>query len=195
MTLTQRDNGNRVREPPQGKTAFGRVPLLLTWDKMGHTGQAWDTLCDRVAVRDLQPMVTESKIRAVMSFVHDHGYVQYRDGLEARYPRLKLCEVCRSRNHAAYVFDHCHDHGWVRGILCGLCNSQMRLIDRGRLEIPHYVEHRRKCPDCRKNRKPRVRPVSCWSCSGGFLWLATLGRMSKCPICRGAGIVTPGGSR
>jgi hypothetical protein len=51
VTLTQSDNGNRVREPPQRKKAFGRVPLLLAWDKMGHTGQRWDTQRDIIAVR------------------------------------------------------------------------------------------------------------------------------------------------
>ena len=27
----------------------------------------------------------------------------------------------------------------------------------------------------------------CWNCSGGFLWLPAIGRMGRCPICRGTG--------
>src|SRR5262249_1726039 len=28
-----------------------------------------------------------------------------------------------------YVYEHCHQHDYIRGVTCGPCNMQMRLID------------------------------------------------------------------
>lgn len=30
----------------------------------------------------------------------------------------------------AYVLDHCHKHGWIRGVICQTCNNQMKEYDR-----------------------------------------------------------------
>jgi Recombination endonuclease VII len=55
-----------------------------------------------------------------------------------------------------YVYDHCHEHGYVRGILCAGCNVTMGLVDAGRghesmavLENPGpYDRWRKRCPEC-----------------------------------------------
>ncbi|MFB4318137.1 endonuclease domain-containing protein [Actinomadura sp. 21ATH] len=66
------------------------------------------------------------------------------------------CEVCGGVDHPR-VRDHCHSHGWIRGILCNYCNGLMQSIDRGAFPGRHtrnaedwmYVQHWLRCPDCR----------------------------------------------
>jgi hypothetical protein len=52
------------------------------------------------------------------------------------------------------VRDHCHAHGWVRGIVCRRCNTRLERIDR---QVAPRVEEklllallavRNRCPDC-----------------------------------------------
>ena len=62
MTVTRSDQGSRARGLPQRKTAFGRVPLLLSLDKWDIRDTFGTTQRDRVAVRDPRPMVTERNI-------------------------------------------------------------------------------------------------------------------------------------
>jgi Recombination endonuclease VII len=71
-------------------------------------------------------------------------------------PKVALgtpCESCGSTKTRP-VADHCHAHGWVRGLICRQCNGLMGLIDQ---RITPQVEavllkallalwHR--CPDC-----------------------------------------------
>lgn len=68
-----------------------------------------------------------------------------------------------------FVFDHCHEHGWIRGVICASCNGKMRNVDLRmeysevqtigfdddypielELPTPAYNRHWEKCPDCRK---------------------------------------------
>lgn len=80
------------------------------------------------------------------------------------------------RFRSQMVIEHCHDHGWIRGITCRSCNGKMALIDAGRKPdyyrppsvkriieyggdiIPpkNYRAHRNKCPECaaKSRRKP-----------------------------------------
>jgi hypothetical protein len=66
------------------------------------------------------------------------------------------CEICGGVGYPR-VRDHCHRHGWERGVLCNYCNGLMQSIDRGalpgryfsRAEARSYVLHWLKCPDCR----------------------------------------------
>jgi hypothetical protein len=53
------------------------------------------------------------------------------------------------------MFDHCHVHGWVRGLACHDCNVLLGVADAGRLAAgdspwaPAVLAFRRNCPDCR----------------------------------------------
>lgn len=106
---------------------------------------------------------------AAPGFIACYGPVQYSEHLGARYPRTGECEVgiCRALadetgpppwKSAALVFDHCHAHGWVRGLICGACNNRVILADRGSLEtVAKFYgpagravleAHLAKCPDC-----------------------------------------------
>lgn len=53
------------------------------------------------------------------------------------------------------MFDHCHVHGWVRGLACHDCNVLLGAADAGRLAAgdstwaPAVLAFRLNCPDCR----------------------------------------------
>jgi len=110
-------------------------------------------------------------------FIERHGLVRWTKGIGARYPRDGSCEVCgvtaadlqarysaagytetARRHFTRLVFDHCHEHGWVRGLLCLPCNNDLAILERGQRggELPSIgtrpllllIAHYRKCPDC-----------------------------------------------
>lgn len=60
---------------------------------------------------------------------------------------------------AVLVFDHCHVHGWVRGIVCMACNNALgnqelrdvylaKQRDGGSAEAAAMLVYLVKCPDC-----------------------------------------------
>jgi len=54
---------------------------------------------------------------------------------------------------AMLVFDHCHAHGWVRGLVCMACNNALRGMEHGRVEpiateAAAMLMHLSKCRDC-----------------------------------------------
>jgi hypothetical protein len=107
-------------------------------------------------------------------FIAEHGLVQYHSRLD--YQRDGLCEIAgcadlragfaskpgsrrgwnvsESRDSPLH-FDHCHAHGWIRGLVCASCNSVTRHLDRHgyllRYRAPlreAYRRHLNQCPDC-----------------------------------------------
>lgn len=59
----------------------------------------------------------ESAIRS-LAWAHDALLLQYRQG-----PRRLAAGPCSICGEPAKCVDHCHAHGWIRGPLCGRCNS------------------------------------------------------------------------
>jgi Recombination endonuclease VII len=67
-------------------------------------------------------------------------------------PQGATCAACGSPH--LLVRDHCHEHGWMRNIVCRACNAYLGYIDRG--YSPCVKEHlltalmavRNSCPDC-----------------------------------------------
>lgn len=76
--------------------------------------------------------------------------VKYRTGP----PPRTACEACGQV--AKQETDHCHTHGWVRGVLCRSCNALMILVDRRiapKVEavlVTALVAVRNHCPGCER---------------------------------------------
>jgi hypothetical protein len=94
--------------------------------------------------------------------------IRYDAALSAYVP-LPADATCAACNSGMLpVRDHCHEHGWVRDIVCMRCNAYLALIDRGfapGVTDDHFAELlavRNLCPDCKpigdadlKPRDPR----------------------------------------
>lgn len=79
-----------------------------------------------------------------------------RYGEHARIAPGTACLMCRTQPERP-VMDHCHEHGWTRGVLCMRCNALMASVDRrvmpsaNRLTgtVPtEAIAHAHRCPDC-----------------------------------------------
>lgn len=74
--------------------------------------------------------------------------IKYKPGL----PRPHgLCELCVTQD--AFLHDHCHKHGWIRGRLCRDCNRLMWRVDNRkpvRSEITDLTikAYQAQCRDC-----------------------------------------------
>lgn len=69
---------------------------------------------------------------------------------------------CLDGRDSGFVYDHCHRHGYVRGIICTSCNNVMRYVDKimdaGKPErlikvqtwapASSYIRHWEVCPEC-----------------------------------------------
>jgi hypothetical protein len=88
-------------------------------------------------------------------------------GLRARgilSPATPPCEIdgCRNRSPlpghrgrgTGYVYEHCHQHDYIRGVTCGPCNVQMTLMDArvdtcaARPRFGAYLAWWLRCPTC-----------------------------------------------
>lgn len=75
---------------------------------------------------------------------YSHGKGQWKIDL-----RKDPCIICASTWRT--VVDHCHEHGWVRGVLCQGCNHRMGCADAGKpgyAEDERHVTHRLRCAQC-----------------------------------------------
>lgn len=76
--------------------------------------------------------------------------VKYKPG-PALIPLGAVCGACGAAE--GLVRDHCHEHGWVRGIVCRRCNRRLGHIDqrfrpRGEIELLiSLLAVRNRCPD------------------------------------------------
>lgn len=105
------------------------------------------------------PTVSWLQVAEVPSggFVVRSGFVQYSPYRLRKYSRDGLCEICGRppSGKPILLFDHCHRHGWVRGLICNWCNIQAGYVenDQSRRALSYFLqrfpEYRRNCPDCR----------------------------------------------
>jgi hypothetical protein len=102
------------------------------------TRQGWVTLCPDCTAADTRPYADEM-----------HG-LRYAEVKRRGLPEIGTwrCLLCPQR--AMYI-DHCHDHGYVRGPLCGGCNVSERptfyLYD---VRDPKWIRHWRRCVACQE---------------------------------------------
>ena len=70
-----------------------------------------------------------------------------------RVPPGSACEGCNANSMLG--LDHCHAHGWTRGVLCMRCNQYAGIIDRqltpgvSEDRLAALLAVRNRCPDCR----------------------------------------------
>ncbi|MGW7362429.1 endonuclease domain-containing protein [Streptomyces sp. NPDC054841] len=108
-----------------------------SWPTSATTG--WKVLCPACAAASLR--LYSQELKGVT-------YARVRE----RGPRAEdyLCTVCDPPRPAA-VWDHCHEHGLVRGPLCGSCNTMeghgMEFLAR-----QGSVRHLLRCEACRTLR-------------------------------------------
>lgn len=78
----------------------------------------------------------------------------YRYTKGAAAGRDETCVSCGSRS-TRLVVDHCHEHGYSRGLLCGSCNARLAALDAGTAApTPREAFYLGNCPECRKAESP-----------------------------------------
>jgi Recombination endonuclease VII len=125
----------------------------------------------RVQIRDLENVLIrsdEKKLEQLLTL----DPVQYADGIRNDKRAMMLRQsidyqrTWRAGIPARYEHDHCHRHGWVRGVVCKACNTAMAAFDRGYaldyqnayprarrmtgvlLRTPDYNRYSANCPEC-----------------------------------------------
>jgi len=73
--------------------------------------------------------------------------------------KSQRCEVGNCDWTSGTLYEHCHWHGWVRGMTCQQCNTRMSFVDkiahgiyrgsRSLIDVENdLIIHWMKCPDC-----------------------------------------------
>lgn len=91
-----------------------------------------------------------------------------RGGPNTGSARAYRCVVCAAQ---AVAWDHCHDHGYIRGPLCGACNRHDGVV---RASSRPPLEHLWRCPTCRAGRSIPVVTRAKMIGRSGMLWAAAL---------------------
>lgn len=86
--------------------------------------------------------------------------------------RIKGCQSCGcgkancTLGRGKFNYDHCHKHGYVRGVICAGCNQKMKQLDwimKSERPVEHmlryrwwaplssYLAHWDNCPECNLN--------------------------------------------
>jgi hypothetical protein len=89
-------------------------------------------------------------------FVLRHGRVKWTPTLGREYVRAGLCEICgrAPAGKPILLFDHCHAHGWVRGLLCNFCNDQLGFYESGQIHrcraslVERFPAYLQNCAGC-----------------------------------------------
>lgn len=83
------------------------------------------------------PLFAWRPLQLTSGFVYLYGHVEYRHVMADKQARADIlsrsaCEVHAQHSRTDLVFDHCHDHGWVRGVVCHSCNVKLGQVDAAR---------------------------------------------------------------
>jgi hypothetical protein len=105
-------------------------------------------------------------------FTETFGPASYRAIMTGRHSRRRRAHLessaCEIRNcdsgSRKLVFDHCHVHGWVRGVTCASHNCRLGQIDAVRemsgivinFSATVYGAHLDNCPECAGNPAPEL---------------------------------------
>jgi hypothetical protein len=117
---------------------------------------------------DSMTYITRSDLPAQFKISHN----------EQRWARLvkDLTDPKSYLNRKKYVVDHCHQHGWVRGVVCQSCNNSLAILDAGKTyNAPpptlaslfgitcaklRLEEFRLNCPECAGEGNPVANKVT-----------------------------------
>ncbi|MCK7627972.1 endonuclease VII domain-containing protein [Streptomyces sp. RS10V-4] len=127
-----------LRAAPQPCSGCGAHGTHLdTWRTSTTAG--WKVLC---------PACATATLRGYRQELNGVTYARVRE----RGPRAEgyLCSLCTPARPAA-AWDHCHDHGFVRGPLCGSCNT-MEAHGKDFLAQEGSLQHLLRCIGCRRER-------------------------------------------
>lgn len=118
---------------------------------------AWTTRA-RKAAAALDPPVLLRRIADPASPIRYSEIVRRGMAWRASTWDLSLCAIdgCEVTGNGRLVFDHCHDHGWLRGVVCFPHNSRLGQIDAVRripgvrldLSATPYAALLAACPGC-----------------------------------------------
>jgi hypothetical protein len=125
--------------------------------------------CDlRKALIGIARKVTEPDYQWCVNFPDwlEPSLLQYQDFLasypnpEKEYTEMITFALRNGRSkqqrmrQPAMLFDHCHKHGWIRGVICNSCNTIIGKIeasipsDRSEPFRPLYEKYLRNCTEC-----------------------------------------------
>ncbi|MER6499201.1 endonuclease domain-containing protein [Streptomyces sp. NPDC001455] len=108
------------------------------WELRSSGSNGWVTRC---------PDCTTAEFRPYTGHLRGTSYKAVRG---TRRADDYLCRLCAT-SQRAYYWDHCHDHGLVRGPVCASCNTfegnGMAFVNR-----PGGVAHLLECTACRAGR-------------------------------------------
>lgn len=120
----------------------------------------------------------------------DHWRISVVAGSTCEFPG---CEV--RGGYGVMVFDHCHRHGWVRGMLCSSCNVKVGRVEAVMtlddvsvdLGTSGYARWLANCPDCPGEPGRRIPP------RGPFaVGIPTPRARKPIPVNPGAPVARPG---
>lgn len=106
-----------------------------------RTGTGWDGLC---------PACYAAHVEGLREYREHLRDLQYKKARARTNDRADLyrCVVCA---RPAFVWDHCHEHGFIRGPLCSRCNAEVFwLAGPYAFEAPPRppIEHLNRCKHC-----------------------------------------------
>lgn len=131
------ENETRLRAAVQICSGCGTHSKDSSWRT--PTAGGWKVLCDACAA---------TRLRTYRQELTGVAYARVRE----RGPRADdfLCVMC-DRPRPATVWDHCHEHGLIRGPLCGSCNT-MEGQGKEFLARDGSVQHLLRCEGCHHSR-------------------------------------------